>query len=330
VAFDFVTKPMSKSFSLPTHKSVLEIESVPRSGSARISVVWHLPGVLQEFGVDIRDVLAAAGVRADIFGDRDNLIAYPDYGRLLRTCEERTGCDHVMLLVTQRAGLTDMGLAGQVALCGQNAGDGLRALADHFNLQSSASTISVIEGGDFARLVYAISEPGMSDTRQLQLGAMVIGLNILRDLCGQEFLPTVVTFASRAPDNLRPCQKFFQSPLRFDSDESALVFERHWLDRPLAPVGASTRRRIRSEVRVRRASILADFPATVRRILRKQLLLGDYSMEQVAGLVGMHRRTLDRRLQRQGVHFGQLLDSVKGDVAKQLLRDTGLQVQHIA
>jgi AraC-like DNA-binding protein len=35
-------------------------------------------------------------------------------------------------------------------------------------------------------------------------------------------------------------------------------------------------------------------------------------------------------LQRQGVHFGQLLDSVKGDVAKQLLRDTGLQVQQIA
>ncbi len=235
-----------------------------------------------------------------------------------------------MLLATQRTGLADMGLAGQVALCGQTADDGLQALADHFNLQSSASTISLVKTGVFARLVYAISELGMSETRQLPLGAMAVGLNILRDLCGQDFLPTVVTFASRAPANVRPCQKFFQSPLQFDSDESALVFERQWLDRPLAPVDPLVRRRIRAEVRARRASVLADFPATIRRILRKQLLLGDCSMEQVAALIGMHRRTLDRRLHRHGVHFGQLLDSVKANVAMQLLRDNGLQVQQIA
>jgi len=37
-------------------------------------------------------------------------------------------------------------------------------------------------------------------------------------------------FASRSPSNLKPLHKYFRAPLRFDSDESALVFERHWLD----------------------------------------------------------------------------------------------------
>jgi AraC-like DNA-binding protein len=53
-------------------------------------------------------------------------------------------------------------------------------------------------------------------------------------------------------------------------------------------------------------------------------------MESVAALLGMHRRTLDRKLKKHGVHYGKLLDSVKRDVACQLLRDTHLQMRRVA
>jgi len=68
----------------------------------------------------------------------------------------------------------------------------------------------------------------------------------------------------------------------------------------------------------------------VRRLIRKQLLFGQCSMEAVAASLGMHRRTLDRKLQRQGAQYGELVDSVKQEVARQLLHDTRLQVQQIA
>jgi AraC-like DNA-binding protein len=71
-------------------------------------------------------------------------------------------------------------------------------------------------------------------------------------------------------------------------------------------------------------------PATLRRILRKQLIIGDCSMDQVAAMLGIHRRTLDRHLQEHGVQYSELLESVQDDVARQLLRDTTLQVQHVA
>ncbi len=121
----------------------------------------------------------------------------------------------------QRSRLVDMGLAGQVALCADTVGEGLQNFADYFSLHSTAATISVISSGGYTRLVYAIVEHGMTDTGPLQLGAMALSFNILQDLCGPEWLPTVVTVAGNAPANLRPCQKFFHAPLRFDSDESA-------------------------------------------------------------------------------------------------------------
>jgi AraC-like DNA-binding protein len=140
----------------------------------------------------------------------------------------------------------------------------------------------------------------------------------------------VITIASRPPANPRPVQKFFHAPLRFDSEESAIVFDKRSLDQRLPPVDPQVKQRVEAEVRAQRAAILADLPATVRRLLRKQLIIGDCSMDKVAAMLGIHRRTLDRHLLERGARYGELLESVKDEVARQLLRDTDLQVQRIA
>jgi AraC-like DNA-binding protein len=312
------------------HLRVPDSEIVPSTGAARISTVWQLPKVVQEFGVDLGELLEAAGVRKDIFDDRENLIPYPAFGRLLSECESRTNCEHIVLLFTEHTRLADLGLAGQVALCAESAGQGLQRLVDNFNLHSSATTISVITSGQFTRLVYGIATHGMTSTRQLQLGAMVIAYNILRDLFGRTWRPTAITVATRPPANLRPVQKYFRGPLRFDSDESAVVFETRWLDQPLPPLDPLVRQQVESAAQAQRAAILSDLPAIVRRVLRKQLFIGDCSMDQVAAMLGIHRRTLDRHLQEHGAQYGELVESVTADVARQLLRDTELQVQHVA
>ncbi len=304
--------------------------SVTGPGLVRISAAWHLPEVLQEFGVDIAEVLDAAGVRADLFEDRENLIAYPDFGRLLLACERWTRCDHIGLLIARHVGLADFGLTGQIARCAESVGEGLQRFADHFNLHNGAAIVSILTSGSYTRFVYAITTGGMTSTGPLQLGATTITFNILQELCGAAWRPTVVTVASRAPSNLLPCYRLFRAPIRFDSDQSAVVFERHWLDRPLHPVDPLAHRRVEAAVRARRAEILADVPSTVRGIVRRLLIVGDCSMDDVAARLGMHRRSLDRHLKRHGVRYGELLDSVRTDAARQLLRDTDIPVQQIA
>ena len=305
-------------------------EAVPLPGLLRINAIWGLPALLGELGLDLAEVLAAAGVDARIFENLDNPIAYPEVERLLLECERRSGRDDFGFLIGQRSRLGDMGLAGRIAFCGATAGDGLRNFVEHFNLHDSAALVSVLESEEFVRFAYAISEHGLTNTRHFQLGGITIAFNIMQDLCGRDWLPSEARFACRAPANPKPMQKFFRVPLRFDSEESSLVFSRAWLERPMPPVEAAERQRVRAAVREQHAQVRADFPATVRRILRKQILLGHASMDEVAALLGMHRRTLDRWLQRDGTQFGAILESVKADVARQLLTDTDASVQQIA
>jgi AraC-like DNA-binding protein len=300
------------------------------SGSARISAIWHLPEVLREFGVDPGEVLKAARLRRDLFDDRENRIDYPDFGRLLLTCEQFSRCDHIVFLASQRTRLADFGLAAQIALCSETAGEALQKFAVNFSLHNSAAILSVVSSGGYARLVYTIIEQRMRDTRPFQLGAVTMALNVLRELCGPGFQPVAATFASRGPTDLRLLHSFFRAPVRFDSDESAVIFERRWLDHPLPPVDPHTRRQAEVAVNAQRDVLMSDFPATVRRLLRKHLLHRQCSMDNVADQLGMHRRTLDRQLQRCGMHYSDLLESVKTDVAQQLLRDTDMQVQQVA
>jgi AraC-like DNA-binding protein len=206
----------------------------------------------------------------------------------------------------------------------------MRSFIDHFNLHDTAATCVLIESGSYARFVYSVLQHGMSDTRHFQLGGIAIGYNILQDLCGHEWAPAQVCFASREPSNARAFQKIFRSPVHFDKEESAIVFARQWLDKPLPGVDPALRDGVAQAVQSQRARILADFPAAVRRILRKQLLFGAFTMDDIAGLLSMHRRTLDRHLHDHGVQYSELLDSVREDVARQLLRDTAMPIQQIA
>jgi AraC-like DNA-binding protein len=108
------------------------------------------------------------------------------------------------------------------------------------------------------------------------------------------------------------------------------VFSGQWLSRPLPAMDPVTAAAIADEVRRERATILADLPATLRRILRKRLVVNRFSMDDIAAQLSMHRRTLDRRLQRCGTTYGELLQAVRVDVARQLLRDTELPIQRVA
>jgi AraC-like DNA-binding protein len=303
---------------------------VPPLATLRVNAAWGLPDLLREHGVDLADVLLDAGLPPDLFTDRDNLFTYPQLERLFAVCERRMQCDYVGLLVGQRSRLVDMGPAGDVARCAGTAGAGLRVFIDNFNLHDTAATCTLIESDGYARFVYTVLEHGMGDTRHFQFGGITIALNILQDLCGDEFVPTQTNFASRAPTNQRAFQKFFRAPVRFDCEESSLIFGKHWLEKPLPEVDPARRAEAEERARRHHEQMLGDFPAIVRRIVRKQLLLGNFTMDDLAAILSMHRRTLDRHLQERGVQYGELVEAVKEDVARQLLRDTAMPIQQIA
>lgn len=295
-----------------------------------VDYVRALPDVAQELGLDFDALLAEAGVEPAQFADRSNRITCAQLERLFLACERRSGCDSVGARVGQRTGLASLGLAGGAAACAATAGEGLRVLAEHISLHDETAMASLLADGNAATFTYRIIEHGLADPRQFDFVGMAIANNILRELFGPEWRPLVVRFAGARPEREADIEAIFSAPLEFSVDASALLFDRHWLDRALPAMDQGRRAEVAGQLQQQRTAMLADLPAALRRIMRKRLFVDDFSMDDVAAQLSMHRRTLDRHLQRYGTTYSELLESVRDDIARQLLRETGFSVQRVA
>ncbi|HNC51015.1 MAG TPA: AraC family transcriptional regulator [Accumulibacter sp.] len=296
----------------------------------RIGGVASIPSVLRGLGCDPREVLGEAGIDPALFDDPENRIPFARLGELLAFCVARTGCKHFGLLVGQGGGASSLGLVGFLALHSPDVESALRTLVRylHHHDRGAVPTLAIVEGS--AALGYAIYQPRIAASEQIVDGALAVGCNIMRRLCGREWQASEVLFAHRAPQEIAPFRRFFRSPLRFDAEQNALVFSSEWLRKPLSGADPELHRLLQKQIDTLEARYGGDFPHQVQRVLHGAVLTGRAVAPEVAALFSMHSRTLNRRLQAAGSSFRQLADASRYEIARQMLEDSAMTVSEIA
>lgn len=302
----------------------------PMDVTVRIGSVWAIPELLRELGADPTAVLLEAGLEPTLFDDRQNLISLAARGRLLARCAKVTGCRHFGLLVGQRGGFHTLGLVGLLAKNSPDVGTALRNLVRYFRVHLRGAAMSVEVDGNVAMITYALLHPEMEGIEQTYDGVVAVMLNIMRALCGHDWKPLETRFAHRRPDDVRPFRRFFDVPLSFDAERCALAFERHWLESRVRDADPELQRLLQGQVDALLPATDGNFADQVRSILRSALLTGHGSTAKVAELLGMHPRTLSRRLRSLGTSFQQLVDEVQFGIARQMLEHTSVDVSEIA
>jgi AraC-like DNA-binding protein len=286
--------------------------------------------VAKELNLQLADVFKEIGLDSTLLSAANAPITAAQLESLFLAMERLSGCDSAGFQVGRRCGLASTGLAGRAATCEETTGHGLRVLIEQCNLHDASTVLQLQAEADVARFTLTVCEHGMWDMRHMQLKGMAIAHNILCDLFGPGWQPKAVVLASRGPTKTRDLENFFRTPLEFDGEESHIAFDRHWLERPLPPVEPSRRLEVAAALRRQRASTMGNLPVTLRRVLRKRLRIGSFAMDDVAAQFAIHRRTLDRRLQRHGTTYGELLEDLREEIARQLLCDTRLPIRSIA
>jgi AraC-like DNA-binding protein len=135
-----------------------------------------------------------------------------------------------------------------------------------------------------------------------------------------------VQFAFRKPDDVRPYQRWFQVPLRFNSPQTAMQFPTYWLDRPSREADLEEYKHLCAAAEAVEEPAVTD---RVRRLLRSLIPDSPISGDRIAHSLPMNRRTLNRRLKDRSATFQDILDEIRFEVACQLLRDTDLAAVEI-
>jgi AraC-like DNA-binding protein len=301
----------------------------PSGSFVRVGGPQAAPAVLRQLGADPAAVFAEAGIDLALFENARNLVPLAAIARLAAVGVARTGCPHFGLLVGAQGDLGSFGLAGLLAKNSPDVGSALRSLVHAMHWHVHGVVPSLGEDGDFALLTFDVRLSG-DGVLQIEDGSMAHLFNSVRSLCGPEWLPSEVRFAHREPKDPRPYRRFFQAPLRFDAEQNALVFSRHWMSRRVAGADDELRRLVQQEIDALDARHGDEFQEQVRSVLRAALLTGHGSAEQVAALFSMHTRTLSRRLRACGTSFHELVDETRFEIAGHALAYTAMDVTQVA
>ena len=296
----------------------------------RAGVLVELPSLLREHGVDPVPIFAGSGADASTLA-ADARLPFAAVPALLERAAAATGCAHFGVLLGLRFTLDHHGAIGRLM---RTAPTVETALTDFVTWQPGYSSGAVVyllgldEGKAFGYGAYDPSAPG---NRQLYLAVAAVGVRMIAELTGGAARASEVHFSVGAPDDAgRSCARLLGTPVRFGETRTCALLDRRTLKAPVAPGAAAERRRIAGEIGAMLAS--AKMGASVRtgHVLRPLLQAGRPSMAAAARVLGVHPRTLRRRLADEGTSFGQLRDAVRFAIAREFLEMTEISIGEIA
>jgi AraC-like DNA-binding protein len=293
----------------------------------RVGAFTALPTLVAELGASADATLGAAGLATRDISHPDQVIPYTSLARVLHEAARRARCPHFGLLAGRLWHLHDLGVVGTLMRHAPTVRDALHALTVHQHLNTGGGLAYLIERGDAVDFGYAIYHPEIEDSTQLNDSVMVTAFNAMRELCGPRWLPVEVLLPHARPDDVAPFKQTFKAPVRFDAELCAIRFSRHWMDQRVDGADATIRERAQAQVNDMGGELLL---AQVFRALRTLLLYGRDSGDEVAQMLSMHRRTLNRRLKAEGTTFRDVLDQVRFDVARHLLAETTVSLDDVA
>jgi AraC-like DNA-binding protein len=334
--------PSRRSAALATdasHGLIREIETnlpiaaseppaVERTGA--YASLLALPGCLSAFGIPPAAFLAQRGFDVREFRDWPGRFEVSRIDALLGDCVAATRCAHFGLLVGAGVGLVAAGILGRAARNAETVGQALQDLQLLPRLRDTVGGLHVATAGDETRFGFSVHAPGLRHADQVYDLMLGIMRNAMEELCGTDWQPALVQLPRRRPKDLQPYQAHLGRHLVFNATDAALVFPASTLQRSVPDADPLLRELVLRDAELQVVKREPALLAEVRRAIRVGLVDRDASRRGAAGRLGMHERTLGRRLQDAGTTFQSLLDETRVNAARELLQCTDAPVGKMA
>jgi len=175
------------------------------------------------------------------------------------------------------------------------------------------------------------TENADSYTRGREDAAIAWLLSVLRVNYQKELFPEAVHLTHVKPSCSGKYYEFFGCPVYFSEPVSKMVFSLDIVDTVLASsneeLTAFGDQAMSQYINSLDTGIQVN---RIREIIVENLPSGNVTVEQVAGMLGMNTRTLQRALKEEGTSFINLLNDTRMDIAKQFIQDKKMDLTEVA
>lgn len=239
----------------------------------------------------------------------------------------REGLPDLGFQVGRRMTLHDLGEFGALLLRQASLMQALRMFCVTIQAETYGSIFELEHRGEHAWLTHSNLEGNDAFSDIVELYELQVIWHIVESVAGRAWLPPAVELrASSLPAGLTT-DAVSTGPIHFSSQRTAFAIPVALLSRPMSEYRPSRSAEPNDQKKVSLPGNI-DFPTQLRWLL--QGYLGDnMNLRNLADLLYVSERSLQRRLTDSGTSFRQLQEETRFDLAKKLLHTTDSSVTEI-
>jgi len=286
--------------------------------------------LVRELGGCPEELLMQTGLDTNLLNDLEQMISGEALARLFDLSARELSCPCFCLLLSQRQGISVLGPVGLMMHKSLTFHDAYKALEKYIHLRSEAGTFSLEVKRAIAIIKYIPHIHGEDHCRQISDLSLGIGCNLIRSYIGKSWNPRAVYFQHQAPPDLAPYNMLFHAPISFQQEFNGLVFDANLLNSTIGTFEPEIKQFLGSYLDALERTRKQDIVHQVSMLIRDLLPKGACSLKNVAQLMGLKERALQRRLNNEVSSFQQILDQVRQQMAKEFLDSPDTNLTNLA
>ncbi|MEH6405369.1 MAG: AraC family transcriptional regulator [Sneathiella sp.] len=262
-------------------------------------------------------LLKKSGINQDTISDPDARLPVEIVTKIWQTAKAKTNNPLIGLQVGEYIRPGSFSVLGHLLMTCATLRDALEQASRFATLVGDGGVFVVSFTSSGAELTYDLVEKEIP-CRGERIEAIIASLvGFSRWITGCKILPTRVTFRHSIPNEIQAYNVFFNITPQFNASTNSVVFDKKTLELPLQQANPTLTALLDSHAEkiLARLTETNPFLLQLRQTVLKNLPRGTPELEQIAQLLGMTERTLQRKLTEMDTSYQEQLNSLRKEAA---------------
>jgi AraC-like DNA-binding protein len=289
---------------------------------------------VREAGIELDSLLKKAALTEQQITDRGARFAVNRQIRFLNLAASALQDEFLGYhLAQQLLDLRELGMLFYVAASSETLGDALQRMARYSSTVNEGLSLKCIAGEEIRFVYQYVGVVRYLDRHQIEF-FMTLLIRLCRHLTGLRLAPSRARIMHRRSNPAgSELAAYFGGKITFGASADELIFVGNIKDIKVTSADPYLNELLVAnceQALSHRCANKGTFRVAVENAIVPLLPHGKVRASEIATRLGLSQRTSARRLALEGVTFSEVLESLRGDLAKQYLSDADLSISRIA
>lgn len=298
------------------------------SSLIRATNLWGYDERVRRQGGDPLPLLARYHIPPEEQRDDQSFLVFRHMTALLEDTAEALDDPAFGMMLAQYQGMDILGPISVIARSSLTVGEAINSIARYLHLHCPALAMAMsrttLDEQPVIRFVYTIDPEGGDYRAQAYELSLANAMQVMKLLCGETFTPLSVHFQHRRQASLAAYTEVFRCDVRFAEPWCGFYLPASVATLPLPSADHRTWQLAQRYLEAQQAPNAHTLSEDVIRLINTLLPTGQCASATIAAHLSLNKRTLQRRLAREGTRYETLLQDERKRLARQYLGEPNL------